>query len=75
LLSILRFLFEPDLLCYSDECSSVHSSLTLKGDGRGCEVSFESADLTWLIMGHDLSGILILVFVMSLSCDYHVRFM
>ena len=48
--------------------------LTLKVDGRGCEVSFESADLTWLIMGHDLSGIL-LVFVMSLSCDYHVRFM
>ena len=55
--------------------SSICRSLALKGDGRGCEVSFESADLTWLIMGHDLSGILILVFVMSLSCDYHVRFM
>ena len=56
-------------------CSSVCRALALKGDGRRYEVSFESADLTWLIMGHDLSGILILVFVMSLSCDYHVRFM
>ena len=56
-------------------CSSVCRTLALKGNGHGCEVSFESADLTWLIMGHDLSGILILVFVMSLSYDYHVRFM